>query len=181
MNFVRTFYVAAFVLVAAGAHAQMLTAKSGQSSFFSETPVENISATNSNVKAVLNPASKQIAVKMTMTDFQFPNKLMQEHFNENYIESEKYPDATFTGTINEAIDWSKPGTYPITAKGTMELHGVKQPRTLSGKLTIEPNRTILTTDFTVALVDYKIQVPKLVMMKIAEQIKVQNKLEFPKS
>lgn len=160
------------------ASAQVLSASKGESHFFSETPLENIAAANTKVKAALNPATNQLAVKMAMADFEFPNKLMQEHFNENYIESEKYPNASFEGVINEKIDWKKPGTYPVTAKGTFEIHGVKQPRTLTGKLTIEPGKITLVSDFTVPLEAHKIEVPKLVMMKIAEQIKVQNKVEF---
>jgi polyisoprenoid-binding protein YceI len=179
MNFKTLILVAVPVLaLTAHASAQVLSASKGESKFFSETPLENISAANSKVKAALNPATNQVAVKMSMTDFEFPNKLMQEHFNENYIESEKYPTASFEGVINEKIDWKKPGTYPVTAKGTFEIHGVKQPRTLTGKVTIEPGKITMVSDFTVPLEAHKIEVPKLVLMKIAEQIKVQNKVEF---
>ncbi|WP_128547380.1 YceI family protein [Larkinella soli] len=160
------------------ASAQLLSSTSAQTSFFSETPLENIVANNTKVKAVLNPANNQVAVRMEMAEFQFPNKLMQEHFNENYIESEKFPTASFQGTINEKIDWSKPGTYPVTAKGTLDIHGVKQPRTLTGTLTIEASRILLTTDFTVQPAAHHIQIPTLMIVKIAEQIKVTNKVEF---
>lgn len=178
MNYRFVFIASSLLVAATSLKAQVLSASKAESSFFSETPVENISATNNKVKALLNPAKNEVAIKMDMTDFSFPNKLRQEHFNENYLESEKYPSASFQGVIAEKIDWTKPGTYPVTAKGTLDVHGVKQARTLMGKVTVEPGKITLLSDFTVPLEAHHITVPKLVMMKIAEQISVKNKVEF---
>lgn len=158
--------------------AQPFICKTGETSFFSEAPLENISALNKSVGAVLNPETKEIAVKMNIVDFHFPNKLMEEHFNENYMDSEKYPNSTFKGKINEDIDLKKYGTYDVSATGEFSLHGVSTQRTLSGKLTIEPGKYTLFCDFKVALKDHEIKVPKLVMRNIAEIIDVKSKLIF---
>lgn len=98
---------------------------------------------------------------------------MQQHFNDNYLESEKYPYATFKGKIAEDIDFSKPGNYEANATGVLNIHGVDQKRTLNGKITIsQDGSTQLSTKFTVMLVDHKIDIPKIVFNKIAEKIAV---------
>ena len=149
-------------------------ATNAEVSFFSKTPVEDISALNSNVLAVINSSNGEIAVKMNMTQFKFQNKLMEEHFNENYMESDKFPTGSFKGKINESIDYTKAGTYDVTAKGTFTIHGVTKDKVLTGKLTVAKDALTLDSNFEIALVDYKIEVPKLVWEKIAEKIAVKN-------
>lgn len=157
---------------------QLYSTQTGETSFFSETPVENIVAINKTVGAILNISTNEIAVSMKMAGFNFPNKLMQEHFNENYMESEKFPIGTFKGKIIESIDFTKNGTYDVTAKGQLTLHGVTIPRDLKGKLTIENQKIILISNFEVKLIDYKIDIPKIVFAKIAEVISVKTKYDF---
>jgi YceI-like domain len=167
--------IALLFLILGQSEAQNLySTNGGETSFFSSTPVEDISAVNKNVQSILNTANGEIAVQMAMKQFVFPNKLMQEHFNENYIESEKYPKATFKGKINETIDYSKSGTYDISATGDFMIHGIAKPRTLNGKLTIGQGTISLTSEFEVALTDHKIDVPKIVFVKIAQTIKVKS-------
>jgi polyisoprenoid-binding protein YceI len=113
---------------------------------------------------------------MKITDFQFPNKLMQEHFNENYLESERYPTAKFVGKITEEVDLSKLGTYPVTAAGNMTIHGVTKPITVKGTIVATATEMKITFAFTVRTEDYKIKVPTLVFNKIAEVIDVSGKL-----
>lgn len=153
---------------------QLFMTQTGKTSFFSKTPVEDISALNSNVLAVINSSNGEIAVKMNMTQFKFQNKLMEEHFNENYMESDKFPTGSFKGKINETIDYTKAGTYDVTAKGTFTIHGVTKDKVLTGKLTVAKDALTLDSNFEIALVDYKIDVPKLVWEKIAEKIAVKN-------
>ena len=98
---------------------------------------------------------------------------MQEHFNENYMESDKYPQATFKGKINEKPDVTKDGTYPVTAAGIFEVHGVKQTRTITGKITVKSGAISLSSEFMVACKDHQIEIPKLVFYNIAENIRVQ--------
>lgn len=153
----------------------LYSTSNGETSFFSETPVENITAVNKFGQAILNTSTNEIVVQMNMKQFDFPNKLMQEHFNENYIESAKYPKAVFKGKINEKIDFTANGTYDISATGDFTLHGVTKSRTLKGKVTVSQGAIAIATDFEVALTDHNIEVPKVVFMKIAQTIQVKNK------
>ncbi len=171
-------YLATGLLLSITASAQNFICKNGVSSFFSQTPLENIDAVNSKVGSVINTNSQEIVVQMTISEFKFKNRLMEEHFNENYLESEKFPNAIFKGKIQESIDWTKVGTYDVSAKGILTIHGVSKERILNGKVTIDKNKIVLNSDFDVMLVDHKIDVPKLVFAKIAEKIKVQNKFEY---
>jgi len=152
--------------------------RTGETSFFSETPLENIAALNKNVASIIDFSKGEIAVRMTMTEFKFQNHLMEEHFNENYMESEKFPTGTFKGKIQEVIDVTKNGTYDISAKGQLTMHGVTKERLMKGKLTINNGQLTLVTNFDVALKDHKIEIPTLVMAKIAEVITVKNKFTF---
>jgi polyisoprenoid-binding protein YceI len=154
--------------------------RKGETSFFSETPLENIAAVNKNVVSLIDFTKGEIAVKMTMTDFKFQNHLMEEHFNENYMESEKYPTGSFVGKFQESIDISKNGTYDISAKGTLNMHGVQKERIMKGRLIVNNNDITLISDFDVALKDHKIEVPTLVITKIAEVISVKDKFVFNK-
>lgn len=154
--------------------------RKGETSFFSETPLENIAAVNKNVISLIDFGKGEIAVKMTMTDFKFQNHLMEEHFNENYMESEKYPSATFVGKFQEPIDISKNGIYEVVAKGQLTMHGVQKERILKGKLLVNANEITLVSDFNVSLKDHNIEVPTLVITKIAEVINVKDKFVFSK-
>ena len=147
----------------------------GQTDFFSETPVENITAINKTGQCIVNISTAELVVRIVMKDFDFPNKLMQEHFNETYVESEKYPTAIFKGKLNEKIDFGKEGNYDVTATGVFTIHGVAKNRTLSGKLDVREGKLTLTTEFDVALTDHNIAVPKLVFVKVAQVIRVKNR------
>lgn len=168
------------LLISQATFAQLYFTQTGKTSFFSKTPLEDISAVNSAVSSILNTATNDIAVRMNINQFRFPNRLMEEHFNENYLESEKFPAATFKGKIAEKIDFTKEGTYDVTAKGVMMIHGVSKEKVLTGKLTVGKDNISIETNFEIALVDYKIDVPKLVWEKIAEKIAVKNNFSLIK-
>ncbi len=166
------------ICISFSSFSQLYIAKTGETGFYSDTPLENIAAVNKQVTAAIKVETGDMAVKMQMNQFQFPNKLMQEHFNENYMESTKFPIGTFTGKIQEKIDFTKDGVYDISTKGIFTVHGVKQDRTFTGKLTIKGTTLTLISNFEVKLVDHKIDVPKLVFAKIAEVISVKNTYVF---
>jgi hypothetical protein len=152
----------------------------GEVSFFSKTPALDIEALNKKAGAILNAGTLDLAIQMKITDFQFPNKLMQEHFNENYLESERFPTAKFAGKITEAIDLSKLGTYPVTAVGNMTIHGVTKPVTVKGMIVATSTALQVNFSFQVRTADYQIEVPTLVFNKIAEVIDVSGKLNLVK-
>jgi len=148
----------------------------GEVSFYSDTPLETIEAVNKKTGVIINLSTSELAVQIRITDFVFPNKLMQEHFNENYLESEKYPTAVFKGKIKENVDLSKSGTYPVTAEGTLTIHGVNRPVLVKGTIQSIANELKLDFKFQVKPEDYKIKVPSLVITKIAEVIDVTGKM-----
>ena len=141
-------------------------------SFFSETKLENIDAVNSISKPVLNAKSGAFAIKAAQTSFIFKSAFMQEHYNENYVESEKYPYATFIGRINETVDYSKNQINQVTITGILNMHGVDQTRTISGTLEVKEQKIVLKSTFNIKVADHKIKVPSLYVEKIAEEIKV---------
>jgi polyisoprenoid-binding protein YceI len=162
-----------FILLNSQVLAQgIFSTATGNTQFSSETPLENIHAENKKCQAILNTATGEIAIRMNMKDFVFPNKLMQEHFNENYIESDKYPNATFSGKVDKAPDYTKDGTYDVSATGKLTLHGVTKERTIKGKLKVESGKITISSDFEVPLTDHKIEVPQVVFVKIAQVISV---------
>lgn len=149
------------------------TTGNGKVDFFSKTPVEDIEAHNTAAGAIINTETGQLAFKVPIKSFHFPNNLMEEHFNENYMESGKYPEGTFTGKMEPLIDFSKPGSYPVKTKGKLKIHGVEVERELAGTITVKADKTAeLKSDFEVLLVDHKIERPQLVLVNIAEKISV---------
>jgi hypothetical protein len=172
--------VTALILIFNNALAQnkLYSVSKSEFSFFSKAPLEDIKAKNTRANSIINLSNRELVVRIPVSQFQFSNKLMQQHFNENYMESEKYPYAIFKGRIIEELDLSKPGVYSVNASGTLTIHGVDQDRKLSGKLTVGENSLVLETSFDVMLIDHKIEVPKLVFKKIAEKIEVSANINY---
>ncbi len=154
------------------ANAQILKSldKQGKLSFFSSTPVEDIDAHSESATSIINTVTDSVIVKVRINSFQFKNALMQEHFNENYLESEKYPYAIFRGKINEHAVLAAEGTNKVSANGTLTMHGVERNTKMEGSFSRKGDELILQSAFKVKLSDHKIEVPKLVMTKIAEEI-----------
>ncbi|MEN2281770.1 YceI family protein [Algoriphagus sp. SE2] len=168
INLVLIFCFACFLT-----NAQTLySTNNGQVSFYSDAPLEDIQAVNKTVASIINADNNEIAVQMRITDFDFPNKLMQEHFNENYLESEKYPTGVFKGKFKEALDLKTVGTYKATAEGTMTIHGVTKSVSIPGTIVSNGNQLKLDFKFPIKLEDYKIDIPTIVFNKIAEVVDV---------
>ena len=148
--------------------------RSGKISFYSSTPLENIEAINKNVVSVFDKSTGQIEVSTLMKGFEFEKALMQEHFNENYIESDKFPKAVFKGKINDisTIDFTKSGKYNTTVSGKLTLHG--ETREVTAPITFNVNQGTIsaTAEFKVLPPDCKISIPNHVREKIAKEIKI---------
>ena len=160
------------------AQDNVVSTTKGEITFFSSAPLEDIDAKNKHVISMLNTQSLEILVRVPINQFEFQNKLMQEHFNEKYLESDRYPYATFKGKISAGTDFSKDGVYDVSAVGVLNLHGVDQKRTLTGKISISKGVIKLDTRFNITLADHKIDIPKLVFNKIAERIAVNATLNY---
>lgn len=148
--------------------------KKGKITFYSETAVEKIEATNNRVTSVLDASTGKLEFSVLITAFEFEKALMQEHFNENYMESEKFPKATFKGKIDNMKDVSisKDGTYDVTVSGDLTMHGVTKKISEKGKIKVKGGVMSAESTFKVALKDYNINVPSAVGNKLAEVIEV---------
>ncbi|MFT3827990.1 MAG: YceI family protein [Chitinophagaceae bacterium] len=153
-------------------HAQTYMTRNGEIRFFSKTPLEDIKADNKQVYTAIDLTKKTIAFTLLLKGFLFEKQLMQDHFNENYVESDKYPKAIFTGTIDGNVSAS-PGTYNVQVKGQLTLHGVTKELTAPATLEITAGKLNGKSSFLITPSDYNIQIPSLVRDKIAKQIAVQ--------
>ena len=146
--------------------------KTGKISFFSKAIIENIDANNRSVTCVLDTKTGNLQFSVPIKGFEFEKALMQEHFNENYLESDKYPRGEFKGQIinNTDIDYTKDGVYQGKVKGKLTIHGVTNDIEADGKVTKEGNRILIFSEFNVRLPDYKIKNEK--MQNISNNIKV---------
>ncbi len=165
-----------FIGVASFSFAQeKYMTRNGNVSFIAEGVVKDgVQAKNDQAACVLNASSGEVVFQILIQSFQFEKALMQEHFNENYMESHKFPKAMLKGKINEwkSIDLSKNGDYKVTVTGDLTIHGVTKKVTENGKVEVRDGKVRLTSDFGVTLADYNIAIPKIVEDKIAKQAKV---------
>ncbi len=155
--------------------SQIYLAKTCEISFYSHSPIEDIKAVNKVAKPMLNTATGDVQIKIVMTAFQFDRPLMQEHFNEEYVESEKFPNAIYKGKINESVDYTKDGTTKVTVTGKFNIHGVEKEKTIDGTITVKGTEITLSSKFNLHVADYNIKVPSLYVTNIAED--VETKLE----
>ncbi len=148
--------------------------KSGKISFYSKSPMENIEASNNKVTSVWDVASGQIEFNVLMKGFEFEKALMQEHFNENYVESDRYPKAVFKGIIENSngIVLTADNVYTLNVSGQLTLHGITHPLNAITVITIKKGLVSAASSFGIVLADYKISIPALVAEKINKTIAV---------
>ncbi|MEC7646207.1 MAG: YceI family protein [Bacteroidota bacterium] len=158
-------------------HAQKYIGKKGQIAFFSKAPIEDISAVNNNVSAVYDSNTGEIVFQLKITDFIFPKKLMQEHFNENYLESDIYPNSVFQGKIVDIQkDIKRKGDARV--EGGLTIHGETNQIVVVGELIKKEDVVNISANFLIRLVDYNIEIPSIMMYKIAEEIAIKVNIEL---
>lgn len=146
---------------------------SGSISFTSDAPLEVIKASSDHLDGVLNLDSREFLFNIAMNSFEgFNSSLQRTHFNENYLETEKYPKSSFAGKIIEEVDFHKMGKVRVRAKGKLLIHGVEQDRIIRCELDISRDKIDISSDFTVLLAEHDIKIPSIVQQKIAEEIDV---------
>lgn len=159
------------------ASAQKYFTKGGRIDFDATAPSspEKIQAVNRTVTCVMDAANGNIQFAVLVKGFTFERALMQEHFNENYMESEKFPKSDFKGTItnNSSVNYSKDGSYPVTVKGKLTIHGETREVEAPGKLVVQGSKITATANFSVPLADYKIAIPGVVADKINKNAKIE--------
>ncbi|HWZ13977.1 MAG TPA: YceI family protein [Mucilaginibacter sp.] len=146
--------------------------KNARISLYSSAPIEDIKAVSTSGASVYNAASDELAFSVPIRSFQFDKSLMQEHFNSDYMESDKFPRATFKGKLQEHIDATKDGTYPVKVSGALSVHGITQNRTIPGIISVKNGVVSMTSEFMVKCTDHHIDIPQIVFHHIAESIQV---------
>lgn len=156
-------------------NAQKVFTKNGKISFFSKTDMEDISADNNQVMSVLNTQTGDLQFSVLIKSFKFEKALMEEHFNENYMESNKFPKASFKGALDDKskVDFTKDGNYKVNISGDLSIHGVtKKVNAVPGTIIIKDGKATGTSKFNVKLADYEIAVPSVVKKNISETIEI---------
>lgn len=169
-----TTFLTIVLLTGSMANAQKYMTKGGTIKFSSDTPMEKIEAVNRQVNSALNTSTGDFVFKVLIRGFEFEKALMQEHFNENYMESEKFPNSTFSGKITNLkdVNLSKDGVYKVVIEGDLAMHGVTNKVKVNGTLEVKGGEITGKSTFNVAPHDYNITIPKAVINNIAETIQV---------
>ncbi|MFO7615532.1 MAG: YceI family protein [Bacteroidales bacterium] len=167
--------VVVILMTALTAGAQKYMTRNGYIKFYSETPIETIQAENKQVNSALDLETGDLVFMVLMKSFLFEKALMQEHFNENYVESHKFPNSTLKAKVTNMsqIDFTKPGTYEALIEGDLTLHGVTQKISEKGTFTVKDDGSVQgISKFYVKPKDYDIKIPGAVVKNIAETIEV---------
>jgi len=163
----------ALCLTLAG-QAQKYATKNGFIRFYSDAPLEKIEAINRQVNAALDVSTGNFVFRVLMKSFTFEKALMQEHFNENYVESDKFPNATLLGMVTNIkdVNFSKDGTYPVVVEGKLTIHGETKQITEKGTFEVKGEKVTGKAKFNITLSDYKIDVPNTSLDNISNTIEI---------
>jgi len=164
-----------FILIPAASLAQeKYYTKSGKISFFSKTSVEDINATNKSAVCILDSKSGDLQFAVLLKGFEFKKAMMQEHFNKEYVESDKFPKAEFKGQItnNPEVKYTTDGTYTAKAKGKLTIHGITKDIETTGTITVKKGKITTFSAFNIQLPDYSIKVPGIYRSQISDNIKI---------
>ena len=161
------------ILVEGKAQGKFYT-KTGKITFFSSAPLEDIQAINKSVIALLDSKTGDLQFGVLMKGFEFKKALMQEHFNKDYIESDKYPKSEFKGQVvdNNSVNYSTDGTYNVSVKGKLTIHNVTKDVETTGTITVKEGKVLAHSEFNVQVADYNISIPKLYKDNISKTIKI---------
>ncbi len=162
-----------FVFANGQAQKRIFT-KNGTISFSAGTSVEDIDGVNKSVTSVVDITTGQIEFAALMKGFEFKRALMQEHFNENYVESEKYPKAVFKGQIVDvaSVNFAQDGSYPVKVKGQLDMHGVKKDVEVTATFVVRGGAISGEAEFSILMADYNIAIPGAVADKISPTVKI---------
>ena len=159
-----------------GAFAQKYMTRTAKISFNASAAgsPEKIEAVNNEVANILDATSGDMVFQVLIKSFKFERALMQEHFNENYMESDKFPKADFKGKIANLSDvnFTKDGTYNAKVSGKLTIHGVTNDVSVPGTVIVQGGAARLKAKFSVKLQDYKIDIPSVVADKIGKEASI---------
>jgi polyisoprenoid-binding protein YceI len=154
------------------AYSQLYSTRAGFVGFYSKTALEDIKAENNQVYAIIDAGKQNLAFQLLLKGFVFPKELMQEHFNENYVESDKYPKASFSGAYTGNVQLNKDGVYPVTVKGNLSLHNATKAVEVPATIEVKNGHLLGQAEFKVKPEDFNISIPSVVRDKIDKEITV---------
>lgn len=162
------------------AKAQLYFTKTGTIKFDSHTTLEDIKAENRKVVSVLDAKTGAMEFSLLMKGFDFTNDLMEQHFNESYAESDKFPKASFKGSVSDIskVDFSKDGTYEVDYKGKLTIKDVTKEVSGKAKITIKSGKVSAAADMKIKPKDYNINIPATAASKIAEEVSVSINMDY---
>jgi len=171
----KCFFLSLCLMLAIGLHAQdVQLTRTGKITFHAGSSLEDIDATNNEVSSALNTKTGELVFNVLVKSFHFRRALMEEHFNEEYMQSDKYPKAQFTGKITNLkdADLSKDGSYNVNAEGDLTIHGVTKRLTLPATLTVKGGKLSAISKFKIRAEDFNVTIPGIVADKFAKEIEV---------
>ena len=159
---------------------QVYKTSSGIINFDAGTGMEDIKGINKGVSSAFDSKTGRYQFLLPINGFEFKSQLMQDHFHENYMETDKYPKSKFTGQIIDinTVNFSKNGTYPVKVKGILEMHGVSKEVTANGNFIIDHGAVQSYSEFYILLSDFGISVPSLVGDKLSKKVKIQVNCQY---
>ena len=175
LAFLLTFSILFFT-----ANAQKYMTKNGYIGFYSHTPMEDIKADNNQVASILDTSNGDLVFQVLIKSFHFDTALMEEHFNENYMESDKFPKSSFKGTITNisSVNFSGNGIYDVTVEGDLTIRDVTNKVNAKGSIEVLPGGINANSKFNIDPVDYKINIPGVVREKIAKNLEVTVNMKY---
>jgi len=178
MKFTITLFICLFA--GSSANAQKYMTKNGYIGFYSHTPMEDIKGDNNQVASVLDTGTGDMVFQVLIKSFHFDRALMEEHFNENYMESEKFPKASFKGKITNlsAVNFSKEGKYEVTVEGDLTIHNVTNKVSVKGTVEVGKEGINAASKFNIVPEDYSIAIPGVVREKINKSLEVTVTLKY---
>lgn len=169
----RIIFIGLLVLFVGLAHAQnIFICNEANISFFSSAPIEDIKASTDKGFFAFNASTKDVYFKVPVNTFQFRKSLMQQHFNDTFLETDQFPYAEFKGKILDAIDPAAEGAHQVNVEGNLTLHGVTKPYKVTGVLTVSGGKVTAAAEFKIALADHQIEIPSFLFKNIAESVDV---------
>ena len=170
MKFIFTILLTLFT-INRGAH-DLYTCKNARISIYSHALIEDIKAISQTGVSVYNSVTGELDFSLAISSLQFDKAFMQQHFNSDYMESDRYPKAIFKGKIQEPVDVTRDGTYPVTVTGDLTVHGVTKTRTVQGNLTVKNGVITMASEFIINCADHHIDIPQILFYHVAENIKI---------
>jgi polyisoprenoid-binding protein YceI len=163
--------ICCFLFITASISQERYLTKSGAINFYSKSQIEDITADNNQVLSIVDATSGKMAISILIKSFMFKKALMQEHFNENYLESDRFPKATFQGNILN-FDTLKDTAIKLKVKGVLTIHGISKEKTIEANFTRTKEAILVEGNFMVILEEFNVEIPAVVAKNIAKQIKV---------